>query len=74
MIREEAEANVGKMVYTCDPTPKMIAVPAGTECYKGPFLLKQVTKGGVAILENYENYNFGRVKLRHIALEYGGRG
>jgi hypothetical protein len=45
---EEAKLNVGKMVMSRDPGNKMIKY---VEVPHGPYLLKQITKGSLAILE-----------------------
>ena len=50
MTPEEARASIGQMVMTTDGGAKMIRYG----CAHGPYLLKQVTKGGLCILEGFE--------------------
>ena len=46
----EARKNIGKLVMTCDPGPKMIKSMRP----HGPYKLTKITKAGLAMLENYE--------------------
>lgn len=55
MNLEQAKQFVGKMVWSYDPSPKL---SVWTRPH-GPYLLKQVTKGGLCLLGNYRNDNGG---------------
>lgn len=53
MTLEEAKSAVGKMVITTHAGPKMIKHGPP----HGPYLLLKVTKGGLCILDGYQEYH-----------------
>lgn len=52
MTIEEAKANEGKMVMSRDAGHKLIRYVGEPH---GPYLLRKVTKGGMAIIARWEN-------------------